>query len=159
MGDSIKQIHAPWSGLITQQLLPLPSGHPGRRWRICSHERAPDKALPSSKPEPTSPQPCTRVGCWGSILAASVDFQRTKGQGKVQNGSLHQKDVHDNDFEPCLSAAQIRVTNTYPANTHDSSDSLMPSVRHHGLPEEIFPFHTSLPTDSPVMGKKKEIWK
>uniref|UniRef100_A0A8D0HF68 Uncharacterized protein n=1 Tax=Sphenodon punctatus TaxID=8508 RepID=A0A8D0HF68_SPHPU len=30
--------------------------------------------------------------------------QRPKGQDKVQNGSLHQKDtVHDNDFEPYLS--------------------------------------------------------
>ncbi|XP_006005224.1 YTH domain-containing family protein 3 isoform X1 [Latimeria chalumnae] len=38
------------------------------------------------------------------MSATSVD-QRPKGQGKVQNGSMHQKDaVNDDDFEPYLSS-------------------------------------------------------
>lgn len=65
-------------------------------------------------------------------------------------------------LSPTFLDSQIRVTvtppwliPTCPANTHGPSDSLMPSMRHRGLLEEILPSHALPPTDSPIMGKEK----
>ncbi|XP_039590773.1 YTH domain-containing family protein 1 isoform X1 [Polypterus senegalus] len=82
------------------------------------------------------------------MSATTVDPQRPKGQDKVQNGSLHQKDtIHDNDFEPYLTG-QSNQSSSYPSMTDPYLSSYYaPSI---GFPYSLSEAPWSTGGDPPI---------